>query len=162
EVSKSKPEVIEYAEEQIDPNDHVLMLKVAVDDRKAVDQVVDPVLDYPAAAVLSPTIPIRANNLVRISVLARRPSNSPSGKGGIIVRDTIGGEQFQFRSSDTIASYSRVVLYRKAPADGSFRVMLGLAGYGEAYFDDLRVQVVEEGWPDRDLPVDPGLVQQPR
>jgi hypothetical protein len=162
EVSKSKPEEIEYEEEQIAPNDHVLMLKVWPEDRNAADQAVDPVLDYPAAAVLSPAIPIRANNLVRISLLVRRPSDSPAGKGGIIVRDSIGGEPFQYRSSGTIAAYSRVVLYRKALADGSFRVMLGLAGYGEAYFDDFRVQVIEEGWPDRDVPLDPGLVHRPR
>ena len=28
---------------------------------------------------------------------------------------------------------------RKAPAAGTFNVTLGLAGYGEAYFDDFRV-----------------------
>jgi hypothetical protein len=50
-----------------------------------------------------------------------------------------------------------VVLYRKAPADGTFHVTLGLAGYGEAYFDDFRVQVIQEDIPYR--PVDPGLVQ---
>jgi hypothetical protein len=36
-----------------------------------------------------------------------------------------------------------VVLFRKAPADGTFWVTLGLAGYAEAYFDDFRVQVIE-------------------
>ena len=50
-----------------------------------------------------------------------------------------------------------MVLYRKAPADGVVRVMLGLAGYGEVFFDDFRVQVIEEDIPYR--PVDPGLVQ---
>ena len=159
EVAKHKPEEIRYDEEKLEPNDHVLMLSVAADDPKAVDQV-QPVLDYPAAAVLSPAIPIRANNLVRISVLVRHPNANPSGKGGVIVRDTIGGEQFQYRSSEIIAGYSRVVLYRKAPADGSFRVLLGLAGYGEAIFDDFRVQVVEEDRPHR--PAQPGLVQSRR
>src|SRR5262249_36243630 len=136
EVSKHKPEVIKYEDEKIDPDDHVLMLSVKSDDPKLVDQVNQPVLDYPAAAVLSPAIRIHANNLVRISVLVRRPFTSPGGKGGVIIRDTIGGDQFQYRSSAEIPGYSRVVLYRKAPADGSFRVMLGLAGYGEVYFDD--------------------------
>jgi hypothetical protein len=65
--------------------------------------------------------------------------------GGIIVRDSIGGEQFQFRTSDPIPSFSRVVLYRKAPIDGKLTVTLGLAGYGEAFFDDFRVELVEAG-----------------
>jgi hypothetical protein len=42
-----------------------------------------------------------------------------------------------------LGSFSRVVLFRKAPADGTFTVTLGLAGYSEAYFDDFRVQVIE-------------------
>ena len=87
---------------------------------------------------------------------------SAPGIGGIIVRDSIGGEQFQYRTSDSIGGFSRVVLYRKAPADGTFHVTLGLAGYGEAYFDDFRVQVIEEDprfeTPDRD----PDLVRGPR
>ena len=64
--------------------------------------------------------------------------------GGIIVRDSIGGEQFQYRTSNPIPEFSRVLLFRKAPADGTFTVTLGLAGYGEALFDDLRVEVVEQ------------------
>jgi hypothetical protein len=62
----------------------------------------------------------------------------------VIVRDSIGGEAFQFRSSAPIPDYARVVLFRKAPAHGTFTVTLGLAGYGEAFFDDLRVEVIEE------------------
>ncbi|HKM54095.1 MAG TPA: hypothetical protein VJY33_11860, partial [Isosphaeraceae bacterium] len=72
-----------------------------------------------------------------------RPIASLPGMGGIIARDSIGGEQFQYRTADPIPAYSRVILYRKAPADGSFSVTLGLAGYGEAYFDDFRVELVE-------------------
>jgi hypothetical protein len=104
-----------------------------------------PFLDFPAAAVRSPAIRVQAKNLIRISVLVKRSIASASGLGGVIVRDSIGGEQFQFRSSNPIPEFSRVVLYRKAPQDGSFTVTLGLAGYGEAEFDDLRVELVEAG-----------------
>ena len=151
--------MIRYEEQQIAPNDRVLMLAVHPDEPSNMDRV-EPVLDYPAKAVLSPAIRIHANNLIRISVLVRKPGGSPAGKGGVIIRDTIGGEQFQYRSSDVIAAYSRVVLYRKAPADGTFRVMLGLAGYGEVYFDDFRVQVMEDDHPDR--PLDPDLARRPQ
>ncbi len=58
-----------------------------------------PFLDFPMAAIRSPSIRVEANNLIRISVLVRRPIRSESGMGGVIVRDSIGGEQFQFRSS---------------------------------------------------------------
>jgi hypothetical protein len=158
-AKQSKKTEIKYEEEQIAENDHVLKLSVEAADRKKVDEL-DPYLDEPAAAVLSPGFRVAANNLIRISVLVRKPTETPGGKGGVIIRDSIGGEQFQFRSGGTFAGYSRVVLYRKAPADAILRVLLGLAGYGEVYFDDLRVQVVEEDIPYR--PVDPGLAQGER
>ena len=102
-----------------------------------------PFFDFPIAAMRSPAIPVQAKNLIRITVLVKRSIASNAGIGGIIVRDSIGGEQFQFRSAGPIPSFSRVVLYRKAPSDGNFTVTLGLAGYGEAFFDDLRVELVE-------------------
>src|SRR4029077_10535543 len=103
----------------------------------------------------SPPIRVDTNNLIMISVLVKRVWPSASGLGGIIVRDSIGGEQFQFRTSSAIPQYSRVLLFRKAPADGTFTVTLGLAGYGEAYFDDLSVQVIEED----SAKVSPNLVE---
>ena len=77
-------------------------------------------------------------------MLVKRPYGEPGGLGGIIVRDSIGGEQFQYRTSGPLPSFSRVLLFRKAPADGTFTVTLGLAGYAEAYFDDFRVEVIEQ------------------
>ncbi len=124
-----------------------------------------PYLDFPASAIRSPAIKVEAKNLIRISVLVRRPTASAGGAGGVIIRDTIGGEQFQYRSSGVIAAPTRVVLYRKAPADMTFTVTLGLAGYGEAYFDDLNVQVVEEIDFNQEVPAVPtvpdNLVRQP-
>jgi len=101
-------------------------------------------LDFPVAAIRSPPIRVETNNLIMISVLVKRVWPSAPGLGGVIVRDSIGGEQFQFRTSGPIPQYSRVLLFRKAPADGTFTVTLGLAGYGEACFDDFSVQVIEQ------------------
>ncbi len=98
----------------------------------------------PAAAVRSPAVAVGAGNLIRISVLVRRPVESVPGQGGIIIRDSIGGEQLQYRHTDALPQFCRVVLYRKAPSDGEFTVTLGLAGYGLAQFDDFRVELVEE------------------
>ena len=120
----------------------VIKLEVKTEDPKAVDTV-QPILDFPIAAIRSPRIRVERNNLIRISVLVKRMFPSAEGMGGVIVRDSIGGEQFQYRTSGPIPEYSRVLLFRKAPADGTFTVTLGLAGYGEAFFDDLRVEVIE-------------------
>jgi hypothetical protein len=36
-----------------------------------------------------------------------------------------------------------VVLFRRAPADGVMTVTLGLASYGEAFFNDFKIEVAE-------------------
>jgi hypothetical protein len=121
----------------------MIRMKVEATRAAELDTTAPQFFDFPVAAVRSPAIKVQAKNLIRISVLVKRPTASVPGMGGVIVRDSIGGEQFQFRTSDPMPSFHRVVLYRKAPADMDFTVTLGLAGYDEAFFDDLRVEFVE-------------------
>jgi len=128
-------------------SNRAIKLEVKAAHDEELDTTAPQFLDFPVAAVRSPPIRVETNNLIMISVLVKRVWPSASGLGGIIVRDSIGGEQFQFRTSGPIPQYSRVLLFRKAPADGTFTVTLGLAGYGEAYFDDFSVQVIEEDSP---------------
>jgi hypothetical protein len=122
---------------------NVIKLEVKAERPKELDTL-QPFLDFPVAAIRSPPIRVERNNLIRISVLVKRMLVSAPGAGGVIVRDSIGGEQFQYRTSDAIPEFERILLFRKAPADGTFTITLGLAGYGEALFDDLRVEVVEQ------------------
>ncbi len=140
-------------------SNHVIKMVVSAENPKDIDLMI-PFIDFPVAAIRSPPIPVEANNLIRISVLVRRPVRSEPGLGGIIVRDSIGGEQFQFRSSGAIPAFSRVVLFRKAPASGTFNVTLGLAGFGEAFFDDFRVEVIEAAPVRGSESVDPDLAQR--
>lgn len=149
-----------FDDEVIADSDRVIKMTVAWKKKDELDITRLPFLDFPVAAIRSPAIRVQANNLIQISVLVKRPIRSNPGIGGVIIRDSIGGEQFQYRNGDDIPGYSRVVLYRKAPADGNFYVTLGLAGYDEVYFDDFRVQVIEED--SRSQAADPNLVQQPR
>ena len=121
----------------------VIKLEVKAETPKSLDTI-QPFLDFPVAAVRTPPIRVERNNLIRISVLIKRVFPTAAGAGGVIVRDSIGGEQFQFRSAAPIPEFQRLLLFRKAQADGTFTVTLGLAGYGEVYFDDLKVEVVEQ------------------
>jgi hypothetical protein len=141
-ADKNKPGIDELGRDNVKSN-RVIKMEVKAERPQDVDSLGPQFLDFPVAAIRSPRIRVESNNLIRISVLVKRPLPSVPGAGGIIVRDSIGGEQFQYRTSGPIATYSRIILFRKAPADGTFTVMLGLAGYGEAFFDDLRVEVVE-------------------
>jgi hypothetical protein len=132
----------EVAAREKGSDDLVIRMSVESANPRDLDKNV-PFFDFPMAALRSPAIKVQANNLIRISVQVKRPIASVPGMGGIIVRDSIGGEQLQFRTPAPIPSFSRIVLYRKAPADGELTVTLGLAGYGEAYFDDFRIELVE-------------------
>ncbi|AMV37657.1 hypothetical protein [Planctomyces sp. SH-PL62] len=127
-----------------DPANRAIRMNATPADPKALETSLPPFVDHPLVAVRSPALKVLANNLIRISVLVRRPMESAAGAGGLIVRDSIGGEALQFRTTAPIANWSRVVLYRKAPADGEFTATLGLAGYGAAWFDDFRVELVEQ------------------
>lgn len=113
-------------------------------DKKAMEKLV-PFLDHPAAAVRSPAIPVVRDRLYRIRVLIRLVPQLPGGTGGIIVRDSIGGPAYEFRATDLCPFWREVTLYRLAPEDGTMTVTLGLAGYGEAYFDRLRIDAIDGG-----------------
>ncbi len=124
------------------PGDRMIRMNVEPKNKEDLDNNL-PFFDFSVAAIRSPAIKVDAKNLIRISVQVKRSIASAPGMGGIIVRDSLGGEQLQYRTSDPIPSFSRVVIYRKAPTDCSFTVTFGLAGYGEAFFDDFRVELVE-------------------
>jgi hypothetical protein len=101
-------------------------------------------LDHPAAAVQTPPIPVKGRQLVRIRVRAKMVQRTATGAGGLIVRDSLGGEQLQFRSSDALPQWTEIVLFRRVPEDGEMTVTLGLAGFGSAQFDDLTVEPLED------------------
>jgi hypothetical protein len=129
-----------------------LRLSVRPKDPKSIDSL-PPFFDQPLSAIRTPPIPIKARQLVRIRVLAKLPRKLPSGTGGLIVRDTFGGEALQFRTTDAMPDWTEITLFRRSATDGSLSVTLGLAGYGDAYFDDLRIEVLERV----DMPGSQGL-----
>jgi len=132
-----------------DGNRRILKLSVAPEEGRSADDFA-PFQDHLIAAVESPPVKVRKHNFVRISVLVKMKRPQPWGAGGVVVRDSLGGELMQFRRSvEAIREWSRVVLYRRAPEDGELTVTLGLAATGgEAYFDDLRIEpIVGRGGP---------------
>ena len=105
-----------------------------------------PFADHPVVAVRSPGVPVRAGEMYRISVMANMTNSTVPGNGGLIVRDSIGGERFQYRTPHGLTDqWFQVVYYRRIPADGELSVTLGLAAIsGTAAFDDLRIEPIVE------------------
>lgn len=120
----------------------LLKLNVKATDQKGIDKL-PPYLDFPIAAIRSPEVEVKAGQFLRISVDIANPRWHTHGHGGVIVRDSIGGEPMQFRTNAILVDLTKVVLFRRAPADGVMTVTLGMAAYGDAYFNDFKVEVAE-------------------
>jgi hypothetical protein len=123
--------------------ERMLRLRVRPSEGQQVDDL-QPYQDRPTVAIRSPPVPVARGNFVRISVLVRPTTFQAEGSGGgVIVRDSIGGELMQFRMYYGEPVWKRVVLYRRAPESGELTVTLGLAATsGEVEFDDLRVELL--------------------
>lgn len=120
----------------------IVKMKVEPAKKGGIDEL-PPFFEQPAAAIRSPAVKVRAGQFLRITVHVQRALPTVEGYGGLIIRDTIGGEALQFVSAEPYPILTKVVLYRRAPADGDFSVTLGLAGYGEAFFDEFSVERIE-------------------
>ena len=105
-----------------------------------------PFADHPVVAVRSPGVPVRAGEMYRISVMVNMTNSTVPGNGGLIIRDSIGGERLQYRTPHgLIDQWFQVVYYRRIPADGELSVTLGLAAVsGSAGLDDLRIEPIVE------------------
>jgi len=118
-----------------------------------------PFVDHPIVAVRSPAVKVGARQVYRISVMAKMGAPTAPGAGGLIVRDSLGGERLQFRTTEALASdWFEIVYYRRAAEDGTLSVTLGLAGYNDCAFDDLKIEPIVET-----VEVDPSrVVVRPR
>jgi hypothetical protein len=101
-------------------------------------------LDHMAAAIQTPPVAVQARQFVRITAMVKMPRGAAAGAGGLIVRDTIGGDPLQFRLAGPVPDWSQVVLYRRVPADGMLSVTIGLAGYGDLDVDDVAIERLEQ------------------
>jgi hypothetical protein len=145
DVSRDSAEIttkVETVPSTKDETKRILKLSVLASDPKRIDRL-PPTLDILQAAIRSPEVKVKAGQFIRISVDVGKNIYHSEGHGGVIVRDSIGGEPLQFRYNNAVLELTPVVLFRRAPVDGTMTVTLGLAAYGEAYFNNFKVQVVE-------------------
>jgi hypothetical protein len=119
-----------------------LQLTVQPKDKARTDTL-PPAIDFPAAAVRSPAVKVQAGEFYRISVDVNRLIASAPGRGGVVIRDSIGGEALQFNTTEPLGTFTKIILYRRAPADGELTVTIGLAGYGGLSIDDFKIERAE-------------------
>lgn len=129
-----------------EPGQRFLKMTVEPAEKGKLDEF-PPFFDFPAAAIRTPPIRVTAGQFLRLSVMVHKANPQPDGQGGILITDSIGGEALQIRKSGSIPKFAQVIWFRRVPADGVMTVTLGLAGFGEAYFDDLEIETVEGSAP---------------
>jgi hypothetical protein len=112
-----------------------VMLRVAPKDPKSVPSV----LERTCVLLHSPVVRLAPGTLVRISAWVRIPQQIAATMDGALLYDSIGGEPLAIRLKAATA-WKKLSLYRRVPASGKVNVTLALAGIGEVFFDDVRIE----------------------
>ncbi len=89
-------------------------------------------------SVISPSIPVRAGQVVHISGILRIPVPTTANLDGVTLYDTLGGASAALRWHGP-QGWQRFELIRDVDRDREFVVRITLNGLGEVKVDDLRV-----------------------
>jgi hypothetical protein len=113
------------------------------------------VLETPPLWLTTPPVAVQAGQWVRIHGWVRVPKPITGSLDGLLIFDSFGGEPLAERINQT-SDWKEFTLYRAAPATTSLRVTLALTGLGEAWIDNLSVEIVTRRPPARrPLPLAP-------
>lgn len=112
---------------------------------------IDPTIDRglvetPPTWIVTPDVPITAGTLLRIRGWVRIPEPIQGTYDGLVIFDSAAGEALGLRFGET-RGWQPFVLYRVAPRSGPVRVTFALAGFGEAWLDDVAIEVPAAGPP---------------
>jgi hypothetical protein len=99
-------------------------------------------LESPPLRIVSPPVPVRRGQLLRIHGWVRVPEQITASPDGLVVYDSVGGPALGERFQVT-EGWHEFAFYRAAPADGGVSLTCALTGLGEAALDELSVCVHE-------------------
>lgn len=92
--------------------------------------------------IVSPLVPVRRGQLVRIRGWVHVPEQITASPDGVLVYDSQGGPSLAERFQIT-DGWREFTFYRVAPADGGVSLTFALTGLGEAAFDDVSISLHE-------------------
>jgi hypothetical protein len=100
------------------------------------------VIEHAPLQIISPPIPVRRGQLVRIGGWVRVPEPITASPDGVLIYDSLGGAMLgqRFQRTDGWQEFS---FYRVAATDGGMSLTFALTGLGEAAFDDVSVSLHE-------------------
>jgi len=73
----------------------------------------------------------------------RIPQRLESTVDGLMIFDSLGGEELALRFLHTGGEWREFAFYRIAPEDSNYFVFFALNGFGEVHLDDIRVSAVQ-------------------
>jgi hypothetical protein len=92
--------------------------------------------------IVSPPVPVRRGQLLRIRGWIHVPEQITASPDGVLVYDSLGGPTLGERFPVT-DGWREFAFYRAAPTDGGVSLTFALTGLGEAAIDDVSVSLHE-------------------
>ena len=99
-------------------------------------------IENPPVRFVSPSVPAQVGQLVCIHGFVKVPKAIEASVDGLMIYDNQGGEALADRIGQT-ADWRPFVLYRIVTQPGGVNVTFSLTGLGEAWIDDVGIEVLE-------------------
>jgi hypothetical protein len=101
-----------------------------------------PPMERPLVWITSSPVPVREKQIARISGWCYVPQPMYGSHDGLLVFDSIGGPDLADRVKLT-RGWRQFTIYRAVPESGDLMVTFALTGLGEAWVDDLQINLLD-------------------
>jgi len=108
--------------------------------------------------VSTPAMSVRMGEMICVNGWIRISRALESTVDGLMIFDSLGGEELALRFLRREREWREFVFYRIVPEDGNYYVFFALDGFGEVQLDDIRVSSVQF---DTQVPTQPTQPSQP-
>jgi len=100
------------------------------------------IIEVPPITIMSPAIPVEAGQIVRIHGWVNVPAAIIGSVDGLLVIDSLTGEEMALRLDRTIG-WQEFTMLRIVPQSGPLTLTLAMTGIGEVRLDDLTIEVLQ-------------------
>ena len=99
-------------------------------------------IERPLVWITSSPVPVREQQIARITGWCYVPQTIAGSHDGLLIFDSIGGPDLADRMKLT-RGWRQFTIYRAVPESGELVVTFALSGLGEAWIDDLHVNLLD-------------------
>ena len=100
-------------------------------------------IETPPVWITSPPVRIEAGQLICIHGWVNLPSPVAGSVDGLMVVDSLSGDDMAERIVDKTKGWKEFTLYRAARESGMVSVTFRISGLGEVRLDDVTIQAVQ-------------------